>query len=338
MKIAIRSYGDDTINGFGGGEHRWVANLGWFLEREGHIIHRYRQQEGCPAGYDIYFDAAWEDCHRIHPSVPHVHFSFFAQNNGAMNFPCLPSGKCVMAVPYRNEWQKNLVWAKTIPYKFKNVMVPQPYPDALLPGHSSVPGFQRREIFWGSKDCFHPHYVQNNKRPDGREYVVVQGGLDTLKALIRLQKKAEFKMNFILAHHTLGNAPPSLGVGELLNQIREKEFWDIVPWTHVVDTLSRCKLNVPVGGLWGSIPESIFTRGQPMIYSRNLFSDRFGSILPHPEDCDENDIYDALETLWFDERIYKRNYDLQQELFKEHRTDGIRQNLSLLFEQLEVRA
>ena len=335
MKIAIRSYGDDSIDGFGGGEQRWLANLAHFLRTEGHEIHRLHQQVGCDSSFDIYLDAAWEDCHRIPASVPHVHFSYFGGHDGIRKMECFQSGKCNLASPYRDAWVKNAIWAKQADIRFTNICVPQPYPDDLLPEHSKVPGFERQEIFWATKDNFHPNFA-SQKRPDGRYHVFVQGGLDTLSALLRLEKKVDFKMNFLLAHH-LQQAPPELGVLELVNSFKNKEFRAIAPWTQLVDILARCKLNVPIGGLWGSIPETIFAKSLPLIFPRNQFSERFGSILPFPEDANEEDIYQALETLWFDKRIYDLNYEYLQDLFKEHRTDGLRRAVSIMFDQIGVR-
>ncbi len=332
MKIAIRSYGavGNTLNGYGGGEGRWTSNMAYFLQSEGHEV--VRCAEGQDHNCDLFLDASWERCQYVNAPV-HVHHSFFACNNGALEFPCLPSGDCNLAVPHRREWVQDQNWKKLLEKPFNNIFLPVPYPDNLLPSNvDDVRGFDRTEILWATKDMFHPNF-EPQTRPDGREQVFIQGGLDTLKALLRLQKKTEFTMHFLLKE-MIDQAHPRFGVPQLLSQFRNKQFYGRVLWTDLISIAARCKLNVPVGGLWGSIPESIFTKGLPMFFSRNCWSNEFGTLLPFPENADEQDIYEALETLWFDERVYQRNFEIQQMLFEDHRTEGLRRNFKIAFEQL----
>ncbi len=332
MKIAIRDFGSigNTVNGYGGGEQRWSANLAHFLAAEGHDL--IRCAEGQDHNCDLFLDASWERCQNIKAPV-HVHFSFFACNAGGLEFPCLPSGDCNMAVPYRNEWIKNVEWNKKLEKSFTNLFIPQPYPDAFLPAAANaVEGFARTEIMWASKDMFHPNFVSTPRSAE-LEHVFVQGGLDMLRALLRLQEKAEFKMNFLMSHF-LDQAHPRLGVPELLSRFRNVEFQGQLPWTDLLEVAAKCKLSVPVGGLWGSIPEAVFTKGLPMYCQRNLFSAYFGCRLPTAELTDEDDMYEALEDLWFDEKVYQRDFEIQQILFEDHRTEGLRRNLKIAFEQL----
>lgn len=334
MRIAIRDYGQmgNQINGFGGGETRWTANLDRFLRTEGHEV--FRCAEGQDKNCDLFLDASWERCQHVNAPV-HVHFSFFACNRGALEFPCLPSGKCNMAVPYQLQWIKNQNWMKELDKPFNNIFLPQPYPDDLLPANiDQIRPFDRTGIFWATKDMFHPNF-EKLQRPNGKEHVFTQGGLDTLKALLRLQDKADFKMHFLMKHF-LDAAHPRYGVPEMLSRFKNSQFYGVVPWTGLVELAAQCKLNVPVGGLWGSIPESIFVRSLPVSYMRNCWSENFGTILPFPENANEQDIYEALETLWFDERVYQRQFDVQQVLFEDHRTEGLRRNFEIAFEQLGV--
>lgn len=336
MRIAIRTYGRneyglcDPINGFGGGEQRWAANLAHFLKSEGHEV--IRCPEGRDSGCDIFLDASWERCQYVSAPI-HVHFSFFACNEGARKFSCFSRGGCNLAVPYRVQWVRNQNWMKDLEKPFTNIFLPQPYPDDLLPTHANeVPGFDRTGILWATKDMFHPNF-EKQRQPNGREHVFTQGGLDTLKALLRLQQKTDFKMHFLMKHF-LDAAHPRYEVPQLLDQFRNKEFYGTIPWTDLISIAAHCKLNVPVGGLWGSIPESIFVKSLPMFFNRNCWSNEFGTLLPFPEKTDEQDIYNALETLWFDERVYQRNFDIQQVLFEDHRTAGLKTNFDIAFKQL----
>ncbi len=332
MRIAIRTYGQgDNIDGFGGGEQRWTANLSHFLQSEGHQI--IRCNEGQDRGCDVFLDASWERCDKVN-SPHHIHFSYFGYTSGMLESACFRSGQCNVAVPYRLTWNENRKQQQNVPHKYNLMLIPQPYPDNLLPAEAAVPGFNRSDIFWATKDNFHPNFAKPDQlRPDGREHVFIQGGLDTLRALIRLQDKAEFKIHFLLKHH-LDQAPERLGVPQLLDQIKDKQFYNVVPWSGVIHLLTQCKLNVPVGGLWGSIPETIFANSMPLLFPRNQFSGDFGSILPHPENADGQDIYEAMEALWFNENIYQSNFDVLQGLFQEHRTEGMRRLMQIVFDQL----
>ena len=332
MRIAVRTYGQgDNIDGFGGGEQRWTANLAYFLKSEGHEV--VRCNEGQDSGCDVFFDASWERCARVN-APHHVHFSYFGYTSGMLESACFRSGQCNVAVPYRLTWNENRKRQQDVPHKFNLLLIPQPYPDNLLPAQAGTRGFNRSDIFWATKDNFHPNFAKPDQlRPDGREHVFIQGGLDTLRSLIRLQKKAEFKVHFLLKHH-LDQAPERLKIPQLLDQIKDKEFYNVVPWSELVGLLSQCKLNVPVGGLWGSIPETIFANSMPLLFPRNQLSGDFGTILPHPENADEQDIYEAMEALWFNEKIYQSNFEVLQGLFKDHRTDGLRVLIQIVFEHL----
>lgn len=331
MRIAVRTYGPrgNQVNGFGGGEQRWSANLAHFLATEGHQV--IRCNEGQDEGCDVFFDASWERCHLSKAKV-HIHFSFSGANEGALKFQCPQSGQCNFANPYYETHLAAVEWAKKVPV-INPVFVPQPYPDTLLPAHASIHGFDRNEIFWGTKDMFHPNFCKPEcLRPDGREHVFVQNGLDTLRALLRFQKKVDFGITFALLHHLIGESPERLGIKELLGQFRNAQFHQVMQWTEIIDTLSRCKFNVPVGGLWGSAPESIFARALPLLYPKNQFYFDM-NVLPNVNEVTEDEIYDTLDRLWFDREAYTEPYDILQEMFKEHRSDGLRKNIAIALEK-----
>lgn len=334
MRIAIRKYftpAENTIDGFGGGEQRWSANLAHFLSREGHDV--IRCAEGEDAGCDLFLDASWERC-QFGKARAHIHFSFSGANAGALQFPesCINTGTCNFACPYLETHQETIRWTEFQP-NVNPIFLPQPYPDDLLPAHSSIHGFERNGIFWGTKDMFHPNFCKPECiRPDGREQVFVQNGLDTLRALLRLQRRVNFDMTFILAHH-LQQSPERLGVRELLQQFRNVKFGTIVAWTTIIDVLSSCKLSVPVGGLWGSTPESMFAKSLPMLYPNNQFYAGM-QILPLVLDATEDSIYDTLERLWFDRDAYTASYNALQEKFKDHRTEGLRKNFAVALQKV----
>jgi len=330
MKIAIRTYGPngDAVDGFGGGEQRWSANLAHFYQSEG--IEVIRCNEGQDAGCDIFFDASWERCH-LSKARAHIHFSFAGANRGALEFPCIRAGTCNYANPYRQTHEEGVKWSLEEP-TINPVFVPQPYPDNLLPASADVHGFQRNNIFWATKDMFHPNFCKPDQMRGDREHVFVQNGLDTLRALIRFQKKVDFNIHFALTHH-LQEAPERLGVLPLVDQFRNVTFSNITPWRKVIDCLSSSKFNVPVGGLWGSAPESIFARSLPLLYPNNQFYAGM-EILPRVENVTEDEIYDTMDRLWHDERAYNEIYDVLQEMIKDHRTDGLRKNLAIVYEKV----
>lgn len=332
MKIAVRTYGPNgnPVDGFGGGEQRWTANLAHFLRTEGHEV--IRCNEGQDEGCDIFFDASWERCQQSRARA-HIHFSFAGANRGALEFPCVRNGepKCNYANPYRQTHEEGVRWEKEEP-NINAVFVPQPYPDNLLPLSAHTPGFHRNGILWATKDMFHPNFCKPDQMRGDREHVFVQNGLDTLRALIRFQKKVDFNIHFALQHH-LAEAPERLDIQGLVSQFRNVTFSGITPWTHIIQLLSTSKFNVPVGGLWGSAPESIFARSLPLLYPRNQFY--FGmDILPDVNTVTEDEIYDTLERLWYDENAYNEIYDILQEKIKDHRSDGLRKNLAIVYEKV----
>lgn len=346
MRIAIRSYGQgDHINGFGGGEQRWTANVAHFLRTEGYQV--VRCAEGRDEGCDLFLDAGFENraCYRIKAPL-HVHFRYFgAWQPDHSSSECVESGKCISAAPNKetylnmlpgNRFTQSFWVEKGYADKVVSLFLPQPYPDDLLPSHINVPGFDRNEIFWGTKDMFHPVFGQAWQEGDQHGWKIVNHGLCTLKALLRLQNErgAEFKMNFLMAHH-LREAPAFLGVAELINSFRHKEFRNITPWTDLVSIMARCKLNTPIGGLWGSTPEAIFTGTLPVQFPNNQFYADY-SLLPPPENIDEHNLYEILERLWFDREFYHQHLNELSERFQDHRTAGLQRNFQEAFAKIGV--
>jgi len=332
MKIAIRTYGPqgNEVNGFGGGEQRWTANLAHFLRTEGHEV--FRCDEGQDTGCDVFFDASWERCHKSKARA-HIHFSFAGANRGALEFSCIKNGTCNYANPYRQTHEEGVQWQEEEP-SINAVFVPQPYPDDLLPPQAQTHGFHRNGILWATKDMFHPNFCKPDQVRGDREHVFVQNGLDTMRALIRFQKKVDFNIHFALHHH-LAEAPARLEIPSLVSQFRNATFSQVTPWSQIIQILSACKFNAPVGGLWGSAPESIFARSLPLLYPRNQFY--FGmDILPDVNTVTEDEIYDTLDRLWHDERAYNEIYDVLQEKIKDHRSDGLRKNLAIVYEKVGV--
>lgn len=346
LKIAYRGYGNHSVgvNGFGGGEHRYNANSIHFLETEyGHEIipvenHPLIKDVACDLVYDPPFEG--RGCRELR-TPKHIHMRFGPLHTNYESEECASSGDCVIVVPWKEAYAECLKFDGDYHDKVHPLYLPLAYPDDLLPASSAVPGFERNEVFWGTKDMFHPTFAEGylegeadpSIRKDSHGWKIVNAGLCTLKALLRLEKRVDFKMNFVMAHH-LKEAPDHLGVLDLVNSFKNKSFQGIAPWrTSLIETMSRCKLNVPIGGLWGSSPEAIFTGCLPMIHPNNMFYADF-DIMPEPIDLTEDVLYDIFERHWFDKDVYNTSSQRLQERFEDHRTPGLRKHYADFFEYL----
>jgi hypothetical protein len=347
LRIAWRGHGvNKGVNGFGGGEHRYNTNVMYILEKEfDHEIitvddHPRIKDVECDLVYDPPFEG--RGCFDLKAPM-HIHMRFCSLVPNHESEECADRGNCIITVPWRQAYNECLAFEEQRDDrwvgKMKPIYLPMPYPDDLLPAHAAVPGFDRNEIFWCTKDPFHPVFAESyaNEPGYGHGWKVVNAGLCTLKALLRLQKKVDFKINFLMAGH-LAQAPDFLGVRELLSQFKYKEFrptpqelsrgryW--TPWLELLDILSRCKLNVPVGGLWGSSPETMFTKGLPMMHPDNMFHKDY-DVMPRVEDVNEDVLYEIFERYWFDKDAYNLTHKELQHRFEEHRTAGVKR----IFEQ-----
>jgi hypothetical protein len=339
LKIAYRYYGPHGINGFGGGEQRWVVNAVHFLSKEGHIVQPCH--EGKDLGYDLFIDPGFEHgaCLKVRASK-HLHLRFCGPwTPDHSSIDCVNSGNCIASAPY---WETQQNFDNYEPWirdghadKVTPVFFPVPYSDDLLPATAQVPGFQRNEILWATKDMFHPIFAKAYvEEPGSHGWKIVNAGLCILKSLIRLQERVDFQVNFLMSHH-LREAPDFLGIPALVDQIKNKKFANITPWMQLIDIMARCKLNVPVGGLWGSTPEAIFAGTLPMQHPKNQFYAGY-NILPEPIDLTEDNYYDALERHWFDEAAYNTAMEPLQVLFEHHRTEGLRRNFKETLETIGV--
>lgn len=315
MHIAFHEFGETGLNAYGGGEGRWAVNWAHFLQYLGHTVSFPRWTE--EADFDLCLMAD-ERCHRI-VDKPHIHLSFSAMNPGLFGVTdCYKKhGRMIIANPYKTGMSEAKGWAEE--HRVTQVFLPMCYPDHLLPSNLA-PGFQRTELTWATKDAFNPLFCS----VDSPSYFRTQSAIKTLKAFARFGKKTGCTTN-ILVDGFLRDAPAEFGLESLLADIPNLQRRDKVPWTELVQIMGRTKLNVPVAGLCGSFLESLFTRHVPALPNDISFFPECQcmSLLPPPQVATEEDIYLAMETFWYDETVYNRALECFQDLFVDHRTDGL---------------
>lgn len=339
MKIAIQPIGPDSgkINSFGGGEARWNINVYDILKQEGYDVH-YRPP-GEDAGFDLYLDTPWTVCKQL-KSKKHVHFSFAAMSGNA-NLPqartleCFREGGCILANPYRVGHSRNVALQEgEEDVDFVPVFIPMPFADIYKPNYDIEPS-DRKEIVWATKSCFAPHFETR-----GEKFVFVPNNAAmTLRALVRLNQRVDFKMNFLLSHH-LKEAHPRHNVPELFSKFKDANKVETLPWTELLKLMSRSKLNVPVGGLQASVMEGIFGTSLPVLYQDSRYYsglERDMCLLPSVREATEDDIYNALETFWFDEKAYKKAWEFYQDsINRDHTTSGWMRNFKEALETMDL--
>lgn len=333
MKIAVCSYGTEIehIDGFGGLEHRFAVNWAYFLQREGHEVHFFDPQRGVDNSFDLAIDCLVERCDNIH-AKRHIHSGFnpiALTMPGIQDNPCYQADQYLYANPYRVDYLKSLGMRSSQGYKHTPLFMPLPYPDSLLPANM-LPGFQRNEISWTNKGNFDPEFG-----PDSNFHFVLNG-IETLKALVKLNQKADFKVTFLLDYLIRETRVEWRGeVESLIAQLKNVERLGRAPWTQLVQLLGRCKLNTHAGGLTSSINEAIFTYGLP-VTPVNFIHLATVDLLPDPKEATADKIYDVYERLWLDPKFYWQTHEAFQDHFRDHRTAGVRKAWANLCQQLEL--
>ena len=338
MKIAVRSYGSyrDNLDGFGGLELRYVVNYAHFLRNEGHEVHYFDDVLGCDSSFDFAIDAPNHNCPTVKAKI-HTHNWFSpcttvaAQNPGICDNQCYQSGQLIITDPYRYGYENAM--KSEVEHNFKHILfLPIAYPDDLMP-KNMVPGFERNVIFWGNKGNFNPEFG-----PERAMYYVTNG-IETLKALVRLNKKADFKTVFVLDNYFRETRLEwREEIADLVGQLKDVERLDQVTWTRYLDIMSQTKINTHVGGLTSGINECIFTQGAPATPVEFIFFQDVAkelNIMPSAEIATAGEIYDAYERLWFDESYYLHVRDAFQDVFVDHRTEGLRKHWQAAMEELE---
>lgn len=333
VKVAISSHGanKDHIDGFGGLEQRFGANWAYFLRSEGHEVHFFDINRGVDSSFDLAIDCPIERCDNIR-AKQHIHGSFRAvslHSTDVQSNQCYQDGRYFYSSPYRVDYLESLGMAASGGFKHVPVFMPLPYPEALVP-ENLVQGFVRTEIAWANKGNFHPAFNRDFK------YELVEDGLKHLQALVRLNKRAEFKITFLLDSMIRNTNPEWRGeVESLISQLKQVERLETLPWTRLVQLLGRCKLNTHVGRLTSSINEAIFTYGVPVTQA-NFGHLATVALLPPLAECTVESIYDIYERLWFDEKFYYQVQEAFQDHFRDHRTDGVRRAWRALTQQLDL--
>jgi hypothetical protein len=167
----------------------------------------------------------------------------------------------------------------------------------------------------------------------------ITNGIETLKALVKLNKKVDFKMVFALDQYIRTTRPEWRGeVNDLISQLKDVTRLEQVTWTQYLDIMSKTKINTHVGGLTSGINECLFTGSVPatpeyFIFFRDVAKEL--KILPNPEVATADEIYDAYERLWLDETYYLKVRDSFQEAFVDHRTAGLRNHWKNAMEELQ---
>lgn len=340
MKIAVRSWGNyrDNLDGFGGLELRYTVNYAHFLKSEGHEVHFFDGEKGCDSSFDMAIDAPNNKCHLVKAKF-HTHNWFSpntinaARNPGIHNNPCYTSGQMSVSDPYRYGYDKAMGNDGGIEHNFKHILfLPIAYPDDLIP-ENLVPGFDRNMILWGNKGNFNPEFGSERNM----HYII--NGIDTLKALVKLNKKADFKTVFILDQYIRTTREEWRGeVNDLIGQLKDVSRLDQVTWTRYVNIMAKTKINTHVGGLTSGINECLFTQSVPATPEKFIFFQDVAKelkIMPPPEVATAEEIYDAYERLWFDERYYLHVRDAFQDAFLDHRTAGLKGHWRVAMEELQ---
>lgn len=346
MKIAVRSHEHTNgIDGYGGLEQRLAAMWGYVLQREGHDVHFFHENIGCDESFDLAIECPSEP-DRSCCSSPvrtrakrHIHSSYgigSITHPVVLNSECYQSGKYILSVPHRQPYLDGL-GQMAQGNKAQVIFLPLPYPDELMPSGLEK-GFNRTEIWWGNKGNFdaviHPQHHAY------QPFVV--NGINTLKALIRLNQKVDFKITFLLTQRTQEATSrwPEWGVEELIAQLKNVERLETLPWTELVRRIGKCKLNTHPGGLTSSVHETIFTHGVPVTPkdSAHMFLRSPGvALIRDRADATVDEIYNTYERLWFDEKFYTQVYEAYQESFLDHRSENVKKYWNRALEMLDLK-
>ncbi len=333
MKIAVSGHGADknNIDGFGGLEQRFGVNWSHFLKTEGHDVHFFDGTRGVDASFDLAIDCPIQRCDNI-KAKRHIHGSFKAislQSTDVQDTQCYQEGGYLYSSPYRVDYLESLGMSASGGFKHTPVFMPLPYPDDLLPADIE-PGFNRSQISWANKGNFHPAFTREFK------YDLIEDGIKHLKALVKLNQKADFTITFLLDSMIRNTGAEWRGeVADLIGQLKQVQRLETLPWTQLVQLLSKCKLNTHAGRLTSSVNETVFTYGVPVTQPKFVHLSTV-AVIPPVEDSTVDNLYDSYERVWFDEKFYYQVRDAFQDHFRDHRTAGVRKAWKVLLQQLDL--
>lgn len=319
MKVAVCSYGmgQHCLNAYGGLEVRFAVNWAAYLEQKGHEVHFINYQNSfVDESFDLAIDCLIEKCDNIH-AKHHIHTNFSSKSLNApevQSLPCYQEGKYLYGSPYRVDYNKSLALAAR-GYKHTPVFMPIPYIDAWKP--KSMRSFQRTGIMWCNKGNFAADFG-----PD-RNPEYVENGLNLLRALVRLNKKVDFQIHFLL-DSLIRDARPEYReeIGSLIGQLKQVSRKEKMRWTDLIQLMSTCKLNTHAGGLTSSVNEALFTETLPVTPEKFIHLATV-DLLPHATTATEQEIYEVYERLWFDPQLYYQSLMAFEDHFQDHRDGGV---------------
>ena len=325
VRIALQYFGEGSgqVNAFVGGEARWSTNVYDVLTREGYDV-SYIPIEHDASGFDLYLDAPWDVCDRL-KCKRHVHFSFAPfssqRREGLANQPCVRAGRSIVSCPYGTGYRQSLL-AATENDPFQVVFVPMPFHDIYKPTSLGKP-FDRTGVVWATKFWSDPVF----DNPEHPHHFYVENAINTLRALVKLGEKVPFTLNFIMSE-AIQQANPRHDVPGLIGRLPEVRKLGRMSWTELIKVMGTSKFNLPIGGLQASVLESIFGGSLPLLYSDTHYANlsKDVGLLPPVRVATSQEIFEAMETFWRDEKVYTRAWDFYQELFKDHIREGFLRN------------
>lgn len=313
MRIGMQDFETQNNHNYPGrGEQRWAMSWVRFLTEEGYDV----QIRNCgdDRGIDLFLYAPWETC-CYSQAAKHIHFSFFGVSDGYKQFPCFESGTCNIAVPYKITYDSCL--QKAIELNVGLFLMPTPYPDSWIPA-DLTPGFHRTGIVWANREIFCPEY-EDFKR--GALHIP-ENGVCSLKALVRLAQETTFQLTIV--GEDIDRAAAHRGVPDILAGLPHVQKYPTLRWSRLIGVMGQQKLNLTAGGQLGSTAEALLCGVAPVLYADNFVNHK-KFLLPRVKAATEDDIYQALKTLWFDSDIYQQALDFYEIDFQHHRTAYLRQ-------------
>lgn len=300
MKIGMLPRQDaEMINNSGLGDVRWSSNIYHFLQSQGYNIEYIPHTEAHVC--DLYLDVHLrEQCVEV-AAARHIHLSFYSQDidrHPGLRL-CANGNKTIIGTAYRRTFEEDKHKTEyLIP-----VFAPIPYLDEFRPQYF-VPGAQRKEITWAIRRCY-----ENDAQKQYTE--------NLLRALLRLNQRADFMINFI-------DRDQVAQAKHLITHFTYLRSYGRISWQEVLEIQARTKLNLYHNDLSGaSTNEAMFCGAVPVLPKDNMFW-----YVPEGTESPktENELYAVLETLWFDEREYNRHWEHYQDVFSDHRLPKLLHN------------
>ncbi len=305
------------------GEGRWSLNWMHILREEGHQLYNVRNVECEGQNLDWYFNTPWAgniSCFGDKVNyLKHGHLRYGAIKDEIWlnaveqehsNIRCLQNGAGNITFGYKNNYFDSLpAWAKA-ERNYNIGLMPIPFSDSMLTAPVTQ-GFDRPNIAWMSKEVFHRGQFE-------RESPWPEVGLVFLRALEKFSRRVDFKLYFIITGEE--QFPPE--AQELLSRMNV-ETVPLLSFRPLLQFLSTIKINLGVCGMASSTIDSLFVRSVPLGHFNGFMTDTIRTefpqgVLPPARETTEEQVYNLLETLWFDRKFYRSVEDCYQEEFSVH--------------------